>query len=765
MSKKVKPISRFAWALPLALSPLQLALAQALCPAPQQPWACERQGEGEQARWACEGRWQTPEEVRAERPDPETSPTELRADSITSADGNIYQLNGDVELKRSVQRLNAPGIEINRSAQTAKTTGVTRMETQQLLVFATGVETDMASDTSTLTEVRYALKDGRGNGTARKAIQQGDLSRLTGVSFTSCPGDVPAWQVRANEIELDHEKGIGHAKNFSVMVGRFPVFYLPAASFPLTDERKSGLLAPTISVRNKDGLDLLVPYYFNLAPNYDATVSTRILQKRGVMLGGEFRYLGEQSSGTFNGTFLPGDRLRDLAGSDNRYSANINYANQFSTVWRFGTSLNHFSDDFYFEDLGDSLTTSATSIVGSDLGFYGRSTNDYFGLWNAGIMTDRFELIDPSNPDSVDPYRRAPRLFFNSENFNGGLSYGLKSELVNFRRDEGIEGTRFDVQPFVRYEWRTPSAYLRPEVSFRHTRYDLDGQNDQLTRSLPIAAVDMGLFFDRPQALFFPDLRQTLEPRLYYLRAPFREQSLFPNFDTTELDFSFPQLFRTNRFSGADRQADANQLAAAVTTRWIDDVAGVEKLRLSLGQIRYFDDSQVSLLGGRPLTSSAGVWVAEAQAQIGQRWRVAFANQYDPEISRTRLSALRIQRTIGDQGLVNLGYRYRAGRLEQTDISGLAPINERWSLIGRWNYSLPEKRTLEGLAGFEYRSCCWRLRILGRHHLRAGTLEGRNSIFFELELNGLGVLGRKTDRLLDNAIVGFADLYPESNKY
>ena len=233
MSKKVKSLSTFAWALPLALSPLQLALAQALCPAPSQPWACERQGEGEAERWACEGRWQTPEELSSS-PDPEMSPTELRADTISSKDGNIYQLSGDVELQRSVQRLNAPGIEVNRSAQTAKTIGTTRMETEQLLVFATGVETDLVSDTSTMTEVRYALKDGRGNGTARKALQQGDLSRLTGVSFTSCPGDVPAWQVRANEIELDHENGVGHAKNFSVMVGRFPVFYLPAASFPRT---------------------------------------------------------------------------------------------------------------------------------------------------------------------------------------------------------------------------------------------------------------------------------------------------------------------------------------------------------------------------------------------------------------------------------------------------------------------------------------------------------------------------------------------------
>jgi LPS-assembly protein len=542
------------------------------------------------------------------------------------------------------------------------------------------------------------------------------------------------------------------------------VFYWPVASFPLTDARASGFLAPTISGSSGNGADISIPYYFNLAPNYDATLVSRLLQRRGFMLGSEFRYLGAQSTASVNSAYLPHDRLRDLPGADDRYSVNINVQSQLSPVWRFGSSLNRVSDDYYFEDLGDSLTTSATSVIGSDLGFYGRSVTPGLGLWNAGLMVDRFEIIDPANPSTPDPYRRAPRLFFNSENYLGAWSYGIKSELVHFRREFGSEGSRFDLMPFARFEWRTPYAFVRPELSFRHTRYSLDNQpssTDQ-RRSLPIASLDMGLYFDRANAWFFKDLRQTLEPRLYYLRAPYRDQSDFPVFDTTELDFSFSQLFRNNRFSGADRQADSNQVAAAVTTRWIDDVAGVEKLRVSVGQIRYFDDSLVTLPGAQPFTSSAGVWVAEAQAQIGERWRASIANQYDPQTSRMRLAAVKLQRTIGDAGLLNLGYRYRTDRLEQADISGIAPINERWSLIGRWNYSLPERRTLEGLAGFEYKSCCWRLRVLGRHYLRAGTLEGKNTLFFELELNGLGVLGRKTDRLLDNAIVGFSDLFPDS---
>jgi LPS-assembly protein len=431
--------------------------------------------------------------------------------------------------------------------------------------------------------------------------------------------------------------------------------------------------------------------------------------------------------------------------------------------------LNDVSDAFYFEDLGDSLSTNATSILGSEVGFYGRAQNGWLGIWDAGISVDRYEIIDPRNPDAIDPYRRAPRLYFQSNQYRGLFNYGVRSELVAFKREAAVEGSRLDIAPFLSAEWRSSYAYLRPELQFRHTRYDLDQAATAPTpssfqRSLPIASVDAGLYFDRASAMFFPNLRQTLEPRLYYLRTPFRDQSDFPVFDTTELDFSFPQLFRTNRFSGPDRQADANQVAAAITTRWIDDVAGIEKLRFSAGQIRFFDDSRVTLPGAAPFTSSAGVWVAEAQAQIGENWRVTAAKQYDPEISRTRLAAVRLQRQFGDKGVVNLGYRYRVDRLEQADVSALVPLNERWSLIGRWNYSLPESRTLEGLAGFEYRSCCWRLRMVGRRYLRAGTLDGRNSLFFELELNGLGVLGRKTDRLLENAIVGFSDLNPDSTQ-
>jgi LPS-assembly protein len=756
--------------LPLVFG-IQLAIAQALpeqnplCPTNQQPWNCERVD----GLWRCQGSVQSLTQLVVDQD--VSGASDVLARTVTSEDGNVFRLEGDVSVVNGAQQLKAPQVVLDRGAQTAQALGPVQLSDAGVLMYADRVNANLADKTTVLTDIRYALRNTQGNGRARSATHAENSTTLKGVTFTSCPGDQPVWQVKASTIKLDHAEKIGQARDFKLMLGNMPVFYLPFASFPLTNERKSGLLAPVIA-GSDDGLDLTLPYYFNLAPNYDLTLNNRIIQQRGFMLGSEFRYLGVNSNAFLRGTYLSNDRK--TAGE--RYSANIDWRLGLGANWNFISSLNAVSDDFYFEDLGDSLTVASTSVLPSSLGFYGRGSFTTMaglpsGIWQAGLSTDRFEIIDPANPNTPDPYRRTPRLFYAADQRAGDFQFGVKTELVSFQREDLIgafspEGERFDIAPFVRYEWRTPYAYVRPELTFRHTRYSLNSNpsttanaNTDFRRSLPIASLDTGLIFERFAPFGQENWRQTLEPRLFLLSAPFRDQSEFPVFDTSELDFSFPQLFRNNRFSGADRQADAEQATLAISTRILDDDQSQERLRLSLGQIRYFEPSRVTLPGTAPFLGSQGVWVGEVASEIGRSWRVAASQQYDPEISRTRLSAIRIQRKLGDQGLVNLGYRYRPDQIEQVDLSGLIPINERWSAIGRWNYSLPESRTLEGLAGFEYRSCCWRLRVLGRHYLRAGTLSGRNSIFFELELNGLGSLGRKTDRLLERAIVGFSDTH------
>ena len=749
---------------PVTVPPAPSLVQNPLCPSNQQPWNCERVD----GIWRCQGSVSSLTQL-AEPSGDDLGVSEVLASTVRSDDGQIFNLEGNVSVVNGAQRLNAPGVVFDRGRQTAQAKGPVQLSDASVLMYAAEVNADLAAKKTELTDIRYALRNTQGNGQARSAVHTAESTTLKDVSFTSCPGDQPAWQVRAGQIALNHAEKVGQARDFKVLFGKLPVFYLPYASFPLTSDRKSGLLAPIIA-GSDDGLDLTVPYYFNLAPNYDLTLNNRIIQARGFMLGSEFRYLGADSIANVRTAYLPNDRK---AGAE-RYSANIDWNLGLGANWRLISSLNTVSDDFYFEDLGDSLTVASTSVLPSSLGFYGRGAFTTMaglpsGIWQAGLSTDRFEIIDPANPNTPDPYRRTPRLFYIAEQRAGNFQLGIKTELVSFQRQDILgsfspEGERIDLAPYLRYEWRTPFAYAWPELTFRHTRYSLNS-NPQLPaseasnfrRSMPIASLDTGLVFERFAPFGQENWRQTLEPRLFLLSAPFRDQSEFPVFDTSELDFSFPQLFRNNRFSGADRQADAEQATLAISTRILDESQAQERLRLSLGQIRYFQPSRVTLPGTAPFLGSQGVWVGEVASEIGQSWRIAASQQYDPEISKTRLSAIRVQRKLGDQGLINFGYRYRPDQIEQIDVSGLVPINERWSVIGRWNYSLPESRTLEGLAGFEYRSCCWRLRLLGRHYLRAGTLSGRNSFFFELELNGLGSLGRKTDRLLERAIVGFSD--------
>ncbi|MDN5924676.1 MAG: LPS assembly protein LptD, partial [Xanthomonadales bacterium] len=297
--------------------------------------------------------------------------------------------------------------------------------------------------------------------------------------------------------------------------------------------------------------------------------------------------------------------------------------------------------------------------------------------------------------------------------------------------------------------------HVRPQIGYRYTAYDLDRDHDaKPTRAMPIASIDAGLTFERPLSLFGNSYTQTLEPRAFYLRAPYRDQSDLPIFDTNTQTFDFWQLFSTNRFSGADRQMNANNLTLALTSRLLDD-SGSEKLSASFGQIRYFDPQRVHL-PGHPVTDYNGsAYIAQFSTALSANWHLNAAQQWNPNSDHTDLSTVGVQRRLADDGVINFSYRYRRDFLEQFDISSAYPLNDRWRLLGRWNMSLRDKRTLEAFAGFEYDSCCVAVRLLARHYVRNTEGEIGNGIMFEIELKGLGSLGQTTEGFLHHAILGF----------
>jgi len=342
-----------------------------------------------------------------------------------------------------------------------------------------------------------------------------------------------------------------------------------------------------------------------------------------------------------------------------------------------------------------------------------------------------------------------------------GLSYAMTAEYVNFDHNSLVAGQRIDLEPSVSLPWRSSAAFVTPRLALHHTRYNLNANGTSIvdstpTRTLPISSVDSGLFFDREIRFFDRGYTQTLEPRAFYLYIPERNQSNLPLFDTGLRTFSMGQLFSYDRFSGVDRIGDANQLSLALTSRIIDQKTGREKLHLTLGQIRYFSNRKVTLNNTATETQSDSDIVAEIAAEIAQNWSTRGEIQWDPQGVTNNMSALSLTYRGNDGRLLNVSHRYRRNSLEQVDISARIPFNKQWSMVGRWYHSIKDHRTLEGLAGIEYDSCCWATRFVVRNYVNSATSLNRNlAFFFQIELKGLGNFGQDTDTLLKKSILGY----------
>lgn len=758
-----------------SLSPLGLALALALAStaASAQPLPADA------PQWAlCGPRvgfgWETPL-----RPldDPDQAAT-LDAREFDVSGKDTYRLQGDVVINEPGRRIAAGRVDYTHSTGNYLASEGVRYQDGSLALSASRAEGSLPDDRSVLEQLDYQLVAMRGNGAADRAELDGPLARLLGLTYSTCNPGAEAWQLRARQLDLRRDEGFGVARDATLRLGGVPVMWFPYLSFPIDERRRSGFLYPSFGYADETGIDVRVPYYLNLAPHIDATLTPRILGRRGVMLGAELRWLGENQRGEIDGNWLPDD---DLNGRD-RGSLRLRHSGTFAERWQVGADLNHVSDDRYFEDFGDSLQARATSLLESQAGISGRGIG-----WNASLVVRDFQITDPLVPDSAEPYRQLPRARFGLDRQDGGWwRYGLAAEAVRFDHDEGGlasfyqrgDATRVDLQPFVELNVERAAGYVRPRLAYRHTAYELSSDwprnlgdcaifdcgfapprfwpNRSPSRSLPIASVDAALNFERDTTLFGTGMLQTLQPRLYYLHVPHQDQSDIPLFDTQELTFGFDQLFRPNRFSGADRQSDADQVTLALSSRWFEHSSGRERLALSLGQIRYLDPPRVGLDGELPRRLDESAYVGAIELAIGQRSSLAWTQQWDPETERTTVTGVRAL-WRGERGaLANLGYRYRIGELEQVDAAFAIPMGEAWRWIARWNYSLRDESTLEAFGGVEWQSCCIALRLLGRHYVQNREGEKNNAIYVEIELKGLASLGRDTGEFLERAILGYS---------
>lgn len=577
-----------------------------------------------------------------------------------------------------------------------------------------------------------------GRGSSEKARFEGEgVMRLQNAKFTTCVKGQDDVILSASEMVLDRTIGQGEAKNATLRLFGVPVFYFPWVSFPISSERKSGFLYPSFGFKDNSGFMLSVPYYFNIAPNYDATVWGRWFADRGVQAAGEFRYLTEQAEGIASAEFLPSDKVF----GDDRYAASWHHEHQFSERWDGLVDAAHVSDSRYLEDFRNNLNLTSTSYIPQ------LAQARYIGpWWNVTGRVTAYETVDDLVLEENEPYSRLPQLLFRST-FPAGpyqLRYGLDAEAVNFDHEVLVKGARLDATPYAKLPLREPWGFVEPKVSLRLTGYNLDnqaeGSDDSPTRTVPIFSVKSGLFFERETSIADVPFFHTLEPELFYVYVPFENQDDIPNFDTGVVNYTnFSNLFLENRFHGADRVGDNNQVTLALTSRLIDD-DGREWLRGRIGQAYFLEDREVTRKPDTvdtTLTDSTTDVLGEVLARITDRWRGRAFLSYDDEdgsIRNARLDAIYHQ---GTRSFVDLGYYYSRDGQEQLILNGEWPLAARWHLMFSEHYSLDASQNLDTSIGVEYNACCWMARAYAQYRVESDG-ETRNALIFEFELPGFG---------------------------
>jgi len=657
----------------------------------------------------------------------------IRAARYEAVEGQPIRFLDNVRVVQGSQQLETDEIAYDRASGRVDIPGRLRFNDARLQLDAAEAWYQTRERLAWFLDVDYAISGTTATGSAAQAEWLGpDRARLERFDFTTCPPQQRDWQLKASRVDLDLDSGVGTARHARLSFKGIPLLYSPWLSFPLDDRRKTGFLYPGFGYSTDDGIDIQVPWYWNIAPEQDATLTPRWIEKRGVQLGVQYRFLGGRQAGQVDIEWLPDDQRADR----DRYFAELAYGARPWTDWQAAINFRRASDDNYFIDLGGDLNASATQFLRSSASLTGNGTS-----WLLSLSADTFQVLDENVRPEREPYRRVPRVQLAVNHPLGhGWSLALDGEAVYFDRSQGVTGGRVDLLTRLHYDLVAPGWYLRPRLGLRATGYALeDHTEDSLSRTLPIASLDAGLTFERRLS---GGRIQTLEPRFYYLYVPFRSQADLPDFDTRELTFGFSQLFHYNRFSGPDRQGDANQLTLALTSRLLDAGDGSSLLDASIGQIIHFGDRRVQL-PERPVEErSRSSVVAELTWRPARALAVSAGLQWDDDADETEVARFGLSYRGDDRRQAAFGYRLRRDRVDQADLRLHYPLGERLNIIGRVTYSFEDNEALELLGGLEYDTCCWSLRLTAREWINDRESDTRTAFFIELQLKGLGTIGR-----------------------
>lgn len=727
---------------------------------------------------------------------PDRAPLRASATS-TEAQDEVATMKGDVQISQGFRQVRSDVVILDQKTRSASLEGNVQFREPGLLMLGKDAHFNLDSGAIAINEATWVFHESGARGTARTLTRaEDDIFYIDNTTYTTCEPDNNTWSLATSRIEINPESGMATARHVRINVKDVPIIYLPWIRFPVDDRRASGLLFPAFGLSDENGFDFAQPIYLNLAPNYDATITPRYLQERGEMFELEMRHLSAVTETTFGGAWLGNDKGGNDSDEDsninpatqerpfqgeNRWLANIDHHGGFGSRLNTLVDYTKVSDEDYFQDIGNaSLQASSETHLKQQAALSYRLDH-----WNFAIEGTEYQTII-KNADRQ--YQQVPKVNANGEyrvqTGSQDILFSLKNQYTVFDHinDSFVTGSRFRSEYAASLDKQWLWGYFRPTLKLKHLSYALDdpiqlGGDDSPSTTVPVAILDTGLFFERSTALF-NDHIQTLEPRLYYVNAKEEDQNDNPVFDTDDLTFSYQQLFRDERFSGGDRISDAQQVTAAVTSRLIDNSTGIERMRVSLGQVFYLDDRKVALNKTSPnndLLSDNSDIAAEYAAYLSKDWRFQSDILYNKDSELVNKGSLNLRYRGQDRGLFNASYRYTRedprfinsrefnADIEQADISTYLPLNNSWNLIGRWNQDVTNSRELEVFAGIEYNSCCWSGAVIFRHWLDRDDnilipeeeLQYDDGIFIQIQLRGLAGTGKGIDSILSDGIYGY----------
>lgn len=691
------------------------------------------------------------EPATCEQPDYQMQAPALTADdrlSIT-ADRGLFEQNGlsnlagAVKLQQGDKEFSASALSYDDVQKQVHIRVESLFRNRSFIIKSREAMFDLGKEQGEFTGTEFTLPERAARGVADKVtLTSSGNAEIDGVGYTTCSPGARGWLLQASHIDLDHDEGLGTARHAKLRFGGVPILYMPYFQFPLDSRRRTGLLFPTVGQSNKTGFDLRQPVYLNLAPNYDAVLTPRLMTTRGLQLGSGGRYLFSRGEGKATFDYLSQDKA---TGDTRSYfqTDNVGLVNQ-----RLGYAVHvaRASDRNYFEDLG--VQGDIASIT--HLERNARLTYQAPAAYTIVAMAQDYQTISSSVPLADEPYARLPQVRVRARTkntkFNTRLSFG--GEYVNFVRSQSLEGQRVDLTPTLRMEREETAWYYAAQADYRYTAYQLTGvgagQPADPRRSLPQFSSEGGLRFDRVTG---GGRLQTLEPYVFYLYTPFREQNQLPLFDTGLPDFDYTQLFARNRFSGEDRISDANQFAVAARSRLLEPDSGDVKLAASVGQLFRVQPSRVLVPGASAPDAGPTDFFADFDYHLSQRWTSQLASDWSPDEKRFQRIGVALHYRDSSRRF-DVSYRYRRNILEQADVTASLPVGSSWRVALRSRYSLRDSSPLDNLAGVEFETCCYAIRSSYRRFVANTAGEYNSGVYLQLELKGLTRIGAGFDGLL-----------------